>query len=94
MIEIETEIQPQILKKVIKNKSQFYFDETIDNKILEEYNDQTNNIMTISSKNNIKTWEVVSLLMQYKIIERREKSRGYEIYKTTKEYTSKFKSNK
>jgi len=80
IIEIETEIQTkkkediqlQTLKKVIKIKSLFCFDETIDNKILEEYNDQTNNIMTISSKNNIEVYKVVSLLIRYKIIEKRD----------------------
>jgi hypothetical protein len=102
IIEIQTEIQTkkkediqlQTLKKVIKIKSLFCFDETIDNKILEEYNDQTNNIMTISSKNNIEVYKVVSLLIRYKIIEKRDNARGYDIYKTTEEYTSKIKEKK
>lgn len=98
IIQIETEtkeVQLQIaIKKIVKIKSLFYFDETIDNKILEEYNDQANNIITISSKNNVKIWEIVSLLMQYKIIEKRDYARGYDIYKTTEEYTSKIKAKK
>jgi hypothetical protein len=102
MVEIETEIQSkkkedtqlQTLKKIIKNKSLFYFDETIDDKLLKEYNDQTNNIITISSKNNIEVYKVVSLLMHYKIIEKRDNARGYDIYKTTEEYTSKIKPKK
>lgn len=98
IIQIETEtkeVQLQTaIKKIVKIKSLFYFDETIDNKILEEYNDQTNNIMTISSKNNVKIWEIVSLLMHYKIIEKRDYARGYDIYKTMEEYTSKIKTKK
>jgi hypothetical protein len=75
-------------------KSLYYFDEVTDNKILEEYNDQTNNIITISSKNNIEVYKIVSLLMHYKIIEKRDNARGYDIYKTTEEYTNKIKPKK
>jgi len=98
MVEIETEIKEvqlqTAMKKNVKSKPLYYFDETVDNKILKEYNDQTNNIMTISSKNNVKIWEIVSLLMHYKVIEKRDNARGYDIYKTTEEYTSKIKSKK
>lgn len=99
IIQIETEIKKEdqfqtVIKKIVKVKSLYYFDETIDNKILEEYNDQTNNIITISSKNNVKIWEIISLLVHYKIIEKRDNARGYDIYKTMEEYTSKIKTKK
>jgi hypothetical protein len=103
IIQIETEIKIEpkkedqlqtAIKKIVKAKSLFYFDETIDNKILEEYNVQTNNIINISSKNNVKIWEIVSLLVHYKIIEKRDNARGYDIYKTMEEYTSKIKTKK
>ena len=104
IIQIETEIKIEpkkkedqlqtAIKKIVKIKSLYYFDETIDNKILEEYNDQTNNIINISSKNNVKIWEIISLLVHYKIIEKRDNARGYDIYKTTEEYTSKIKPKK
>jgi hypothetical protein len=98
MIQIETELKEvqmqTVIKKIIKTKSFYYFDEVTDNKILEEYNDQTNNIITISSKNNIEVYKIVSLLMHYKIIEKRDNARGYDIYKTTEEYTNKIKSKK
>ena len=56
-------------KKLVKNNdNQFYFDKKIDNKILKEYEDINKNIMIISSNNNIRPWEVVSLLMKHKII--------------------------
>jgi hypothetical protein len=80
------------IKKIVKAKSLYFFDESTDNKILEEYNDQTNNIITISNKNNVKIWEIVSLLMRYKIIEKRDNARGYDIYKTMEEYTNKITS--
>jgi hypothetical protein len=102
IIQIETEIEPKkkedqlqtAIKKIVKIKSLYYFDETIDNKILEEYNDQTNNIINIGSKNNMEVYKIVSLLMHYKIIEKRDNARGYDIYKTTEEYTSKIKPKK
>jgi hypothetical protein len=99
IIQIETEIKKEdqfqtVIKKIVKVKSLFYFDEITDNKILEEYNDQTNNIITISSKNNVKIWEIISLLVHYKIIEKRDNARGYDIYKTMEEYTSKIKTKK
>jgi hypothetical protein len=76
-------------KDKIKNESKYYFDERKDNKILEEYTNTNNNIMHISESNNIRPWEVVSLLMQYKIITKRDDSRGYNIYKETDEYKQK-----
>ena len=45
--------------------------------------------MTISIMNNILPWQIVSLLMRYKIINKRDDSRGYNIYKETEEYKSK-----
>jgi len=77
----------ELPKKVRKNKkTQYYFNEEKDKKILEEYQDELNNIMTISSDNNIKPWEVVSLLVRNKIIIKRGEARGYDIYKETDEY--------
>ena len=77
----------ELPKKVKKNtKTQYYFSEEKDKKILEEYENELNNIMTISSDNNIKPWEVVSLLVHNKIIIKRCEARGYDIYKDTDEY--------
>jgi hypothetical protein len=75
---------PKKVKKV--KKSQLYFDEEKDKKILEEYEDNLNDIMAISLANNVRPWEVVSLLVRYKIINRRGEARGYDIYKETDEY--------
>jgi hypothetical protein len=80
----------ELPKKVKKNKkTQYYFSKEKDKKILEDYEYEINNIMKISSDNNIKPWEVVSLLVRYKIIEKRDEARGYDIYKETDEYKQK-----
>jgi hypothetical protein len=77
----------ELPKKVKKDKkTQYYFSEEEDKKILEEYEDELNNIMKISSDNNIRPWEVVSLLIRHKIINQRSEARGYDIYKETDEY--------
>ena len=83
------------VKKVKKEKSiEFYFDEETDKKILEEYENEENDIMTISLINNIRPWEVVSLLVRYKIINSRGEAKGYNKYKETEEYKSKIVNNK
>ena len=88
-IEIENIIveKLEVPKKVKKEKkSNYYFSEEEDKKILEEYDDELNDIMKISSNNDVRPWEVVSLLVRYKIINRRAEARGYDIYKETDEY--------
>ena len=45
--------------------------------------------MSISLNNNIKPFEVVSLLIRYKIISKRVDARGYDKYKATDEYKNK-----
>jgi hypothetical protein len=78
-----------ISKKESKTKDIYYFNENIDKIILNEYNDTNQNIMTISANNNIRPWEVVSLLMKHKVIAKRGEARGYDIYKETDEYKDK-----
>lgn len=80
----------KISKKIKTEKMpEFYFDEIQDNKILEEYNDNNNDIIEISSINNICPWQVVSLLMRHKKIKKRDEARGYDKYKLTEEYKNK-----
>jgi hypothetical protein len=76
--------------KKVKN-TEFYFNKEIDNKILNEYENELNDIMSMSSI-NIRPWEIVSLLMRYKIIKKRDEARGYDKYKETEEYKSKLNS--
>ena len=82
-------LENKVQKKVSK-KSKIYFDESRDNKIISEYLDQENDIISISSLNDIRPWEVVSLLVKYNIIGKRSEARGYDKYKDTEEYKNKF----
>jgi hypothetical protein len=90
-IVIEKELPSKIKKIKTEVLKKYYFNDALDNTILNEYENEKNNIMTISSKNNIRPWEVVSILMKYKIIKERKESRGYDIYTETEEYKSKIK---
>ena len=78
-------------KKIIKKKkdSEIYFDEKTDKMIIEDYIVGKDDIMVLANKYNIKTFQMVSLLVKYKIITNRSESRGYDKYKETEEYKSK-----
>ena len=79
------------MKKVKNEKGKkYYFNEENDNKILEEYNDINSNIISISENNSIQTWQVISLLIHYKTINKRYEAKGYEQYTETEEYKQKF----
>ena len=91
----ELELKSKNLIPVIKvinkkqNNSSYYFNKKDDEDIIKEYNTTDKNILIIADENNIRPWQVVSLLLKYKIIKKREDSRGYDIYKKTDEYKSK-----
>jgi len=92
-IEIEINI-PNIVptkKKVIKrnNKGKMVIDEDVDKSIIEQYNTSDDNIMKISKDKNVLVWQVISVLVNNKIISQRSNAKGYEIYKETDEYKSK-----
>lgn len=87
------ELDNKVLEKIkIKKEkqNQFYFNTEIDNKILTEYENELNDIMSMSN-DNIRPWEIVSLLMRYNIIQKRDEARGYDKYKETEEYKMKCK---
>jgi len=80
-------------KKVKKGKSDgYYFDKEIDEKILNDYENISNDIMNMSNK-NVRPWQIVSLLMRYKIINTRGEARGYDKYKETEEYKKKLEKD-
>jgi hypothetical protein len=92
-VELENIIIEKITKqkKVKKQKNiEYYFDEDTDKQFLSEYENESNNIMSMCN-DNIRPWQIVSLLMRYKIIEKRDEARGYDLYKETEEYKSKLK---
>jgi len=95
-VELEENLDAKIntitKKKIIKKKEkEYFFDEVVDNKVLLDYQDLKKDILIISKENNIKTWQVVSLLMKHGVIVKRDQSRGYAKYKETDEYKNNFK---
>ena len=64
----------------------------MDKRILEEYLESKDDIMKIADKNNVKTFQVVSLLIRYRIVTKRDEARGYDKYKETDEYKQKLSS--
>jgi hypothetical protein len=87
---IDIDLNDEVIKKkkVIKKSTEIVFSEELDSKLLNEYY-SNKDIMEISEKNNIKPWQVVSLLMKYKIIKKRDEALGYDKYKETEEYKQK-----
>ena len=87
---IDIELNEEVLKKtkIIKKTPEIVFSKELDSKLLNEYY-SNKDIMEISEKNNIKPWQVVSLLMKYNIIKKRDDARGYDKYKETEEYKKK-----
>jgi hypothetical protein len=81
-IELDNKVVEQVNKKVYK-KDKYFFDEEMDTNILKEYTEKKKDIMIISKKKNIEPWQVISVLVKYKIIEKREEANGYDKYKDT-----------
>jgi len=48
--------------------------------------------MILSTEYKVRPWEIVSLLMRYKIIKKRDEAIGYDKYKETDEYKQKIKN--
>ena len=87
---IELELNEEVLKKkkvVKKVKTELYFNEKLDKKIIEEY--ENKDIMLLAKEYNVRPWEIVSLLVRYKVIKKRDDARGYDKYKETDEYKQK-----
>ena len=87
---VDTESKQEKKKVITKSKSiEIYFTEVLDKKILEDYNDAKNDIIKIAKNNKVEIYQVVSLLVRYKIISKRDEARGYDKYKETEEYKKK-----
>jgi hypothetical protein len=84
------EVDKSKKKKRIKNKEiKEYFDEVKDKLIIDDYTESKDDIMDIAERHNVKTFEVISLLVRYKIISKRSQAKGYDNYKETEEYKNK-----
>ena len=89
-------VQPKkkVVNRVIKNQQNLVINETVDKEILDHYTTTDDDIMKISKEKNVMVWQVVSVLVNNKIISKRTDARGYEIYKETEEYKSKINDSK
>lgn len=86
------EVDKSKKKKRIKNKEmKVYFDEVKDKLIIDDYRESEYDIMDIAERHNVKIFEVISLLVRYKIISKRSEAKGYDEYKETEEYKNKLK---
>ena len=85
VIEKVKKVKPVKKEKCIDS----YFDVEKDTKILKDYDNIENDIMTMSN-NDVRPWQIVSLLMKNKVILKRDEARGYDKYKETAEYKNKF----
>ena len=85
VIEKVKKVKPVKKEKCIDS----YFDVEKDTKILKDYDNVENDIMTMSN-NDVRPWQIVSLLMKNKVILKRDDARGYDKYKETAEYKNKF----
>jgi len=85
VIEKSKKVKPVKKEKLIDS----YFDVEKDTKILKDYDNVENDIMTMSN-NDVRPWQIVSLLMKNKVILKRDEARGYDKYKETAEYKNKF----
>lgn len=77
-------------KKVVKKSGiKIVVSEVEDQSIVQQYNDTALNVLDIAKTNNLLVWQVVSILVNNSIIEKRGDARGYDLYKETEEYKSK-----
>jgi hypothetical protein len=84
-----SELPESVLKqKLIKNN----YNE-IDNKIISDYQNTLDDINQISFNNKIDVCQIISILIDHKIISKRTDARGYEIYKKSESCKNKIKIN-
>ena len=83
----ETSLNVSIIK-IIENDCN-----EIDNKIINDYQNTTDDINQIGLNNEIDVYKVISILMNHKIISKQTDARGYEIYKKSGTCQNKIKCN-
>jgi hypothetical protein len=95
-INIPTVVQPKkkVVNRVVKNPQNLVINEIVDKEIVEHYIATEDDIIKISKDKNVQVWQIVSVLVNNKIIIKRQDARGYEIYKETEEYKSKLNYSK
>ena len=99
-IEIEINIpnviqkKKKVINKTVNKQSKLVIDEEVDNSIVDQYITTDDDIIIISKAKNVMVWQIVSVLVNNKIINKRNDARGYEKYKETDEYKSKINDSK
>ena len=93
-IEINIPVVVQPKKKVVNKQTKIVINDLEDKNILEQYTATNDDIMKISKDKKIMVWQIVSVLVNNKIINKRTDARGYEIYKETEEYKNKINDSK
>ena len=92
-VELNIPIIVEKKKKVIKKTDKkILISEIVDESIVTQYNNSELNILDIAKNNNLFVWQIVSILMNKHVINRRSDARGYELYKETDDYKSKIKT--
>jgi hypothetical protein len=71
------------------SKTQLVLTIETERNILKSYMEDKKNIMEISETEECKPWEIVSLLVNKKVIQKRQDANGYDLYKETEEYKAK-----
>jgi hypothetical protein len=92
-VELIEPVLEKKIKKVKVQKKEYYFDSELDQKIITDYDKSKNDIMKLSEIYNVRPWQIVSLLIKNKIIDKREEAKGHNIYKETDEYKSKIQTS-
>ena len=95
-INIPNDIQKKkkVINKTVNKQSKLVIDEEVDNSIVDQYITTDDDIIIISKAKNVTVWQIVSVLVNNKIINKRNDARGYEKYKETDEYKSKINDSK
>jgi hypothetical protein len=88
-LELPVETKKKRTNKKTSDGKKIVVSEEVDNKVVEQYSQGMLNIIDISKANNLLVWQVVSMLVNNKIIEKRSDARGYDIYKESDEYKNK-----
>jgi hypothetical protein len=92
MVSIVTE-KTLIKKKKKPVEEEAYTPTEDEERILGNYKDEKNDILTISKEEKIEVFKIISLLVKCKIINSRQDARGYDRYIKTEEYISKKENN-
>lgn len=89
-LELDEKKMDKKMKNVIKDaKIKIIVNEECDKLVIKMYENMNNDIIKIAKVNNIHIWQVISILVTNKVIDKRVNARGYDKYVETEEYKNK-----